>query len=47
MREIQAEGAVLCMKKINERNLIYGGTSNKVCIVDWHTGDVKSKFNTS
>lgn len=47
LRDIKAEGAVLCIKKYNERSVIFGGTSNKVTIVDWMNGEVKFKLNTS
>lgn len=47
LRDIKTEGAVLCIKKYNERSIIFGGTSNKVSVVDWMNGEIKLKLNTS
>jgi len=41
LRELRADGAVLCIKKVNERCIISGGTSNKVTIIDWINGEIK------
>ncbi|CAD8171432.1 unnamed protein product [Paramecium pentaurelia] len=47
LRDIKTEGAVLCVKKYSERSIIFGGTSNKVSVVDWMNGEIKLKLNTS
>lgn len=47
VREMRSDGAVICMKKVNERLLVYGGTANKVNIVDWVSGEIKRKLSTS
>lgn len=47
LRELRADGAVLCIKKLNERCIISGGTANKVSVIDWISGEVKQRLNTS
>ena len=47
LRDIKADGAVLCIKTFKERNIIYGGTGNKVTVIDWVSSEIKKKMNTS
>jgi WD40 repeat protein len=45
--DLQAEGAVLCIKSIGERSVLYSGTGNKVVLLDWSNGEIKKKLSTS
>lgn len=47
VREIKCDSAILCLSKIGERQAAYGGTGNKVILIDWHTAEIKRRLNTS
>jgi WD40 repeat protein len=45
--DLKAEGAVLCLKTTGDRLVTYSGTGNKLVVLDWSTGEIKRKMNTS